>query len=53
MFNSERVVLVLGGAGTVGSGIVKGLLDKGKRGHLGATSHERHTFILLIKNNTV
>lgn len=29
MSNSERVVLVLGGAGTVGSGIVKGLLDKG------------------------
>ncbi|XP_007540346.1 uncharacterized protein LOC106941450 [Poecilia latipinna] len=29
MSNSERVVLVLGGAGTVGSGIVKALLDKG------------------------
>ncbi|XP_069570447.1 uncharacterized protein [Brachyistius frenatus] len=31
MSNSDRVVLVLGGAGTVGSGIVKGLLDKGFR----------------------
>lgn len=30
MSNSERVVLALGGAGTVGSGIVKALLDKGK-----------------------
>lgn len=30
MSNSDRVVLVLGGAGMVGSGIVKGLLDKGK-----------------------
>ncbi|KAL6107334.1 uncharacterized protein ACO6RY_10997 [Pungitius sinensis] len=29
MSNSERVVLALGGAGTVGSGIVKALLDKG------------------------
>ncbi|XP_015237946.1 PREDICTED: uncharacterized protein LOC107089577 [Cyprinodon variegatus] len=29
MSKSSRVVLVLGGAGTVGSGIVKGLLDKG------------------------
>ncbi|CAL1595126.1 unnamed protein product [Knipowitschia caucasica] len=29
MSNSERVVLVLGGAGTVGSGVVKALLDKG------------------------
>lgn len=29
MSNSGRVVLVLGGAGTVGSGIVKALLDKG------------------------
>lgn len=29
MSNSDRVVLVLGGAGTVGSGIVKALLDKG------------------------
>ncbi|CAF98921.1 unnamed protein product [Tetraodon nigroviridis] len=29
MANSDRVVLVLGGAGTVGSGIVKALLDKG------------------------
>lgn len=36
MSNSDRVVLALGGAGTVGSGIVKALLDKGKlpRGHL-------------------
>ncbi|XP_029952231.1 uncharacterized protein LOC115391938 [Salarias fasciatus] len=31
MSNSERVVLVLGGAGIVGSGIVKALLDKGFR----------------------
>lgn len=30
MSNSDRVVLVLGGAGTVGSGVVKALLDKGK-----------------------
>ena len=30
MSNSERVVLALGGAGTVGSGVVKALLDKGK-----------------------
>lgn len=30
MSNSDRVVLALGGAGTVGSGIVKALLDKGK-----------------------
>ena len=30
MSNADRLVLVLGGAGTVGSGIVKGLLDKGK-----------------------
>ncbi|KAG7231071.1 hypothetical protein INR49_025101 [Caranx melampygus] len=29
MSNSDRVVLALGGAGTVGSGIVKALLDKG------------------------
>ncbi|XP_077424367.1 uncharacterized protein LOC144053612 [Vanacampus margaritifer] len=29
MSKSDRVVLVLGGAGTVGSGIVKALLDKG------------------------
>ncbi|XP_029992111.1 uncharacterized protein LOC115420750 [Sphaeramia orbicularis] len=29
MSNSERVVLVLGGAGTVGSGVVKALLEKG------------------------
>ncbi|XP_035769358.1 uncharacterized protein si:dkey-238o13.4 [Neolamprologus brichardi] len=29
MSNSDRVVLALGGAGKVGSGIVKGLLDKG------------------------
>ncbi|XP_068459662.1 uncharacterized protein si:dkey-238o13.4 isoform X2 [Clinocottus analis] len=29
MCNSDRVVLALGGAGTVGSGIVKALLDKG------------------------
>ncbi|KAM4573673.1 uncharacterized protein PAE49_008430 [Odontesthes bonariensis] len=29
MSNSDRVVLVLGGAGTVGSGVVKALLDKG------------------------
>ncbi|KAI9518248.1 hypothetical protein NQZ68_038914 [Dissostichus eleginoides] len=29
MSNSERVVLALGGAGTVGSGVVKALLDKG------------------------
>uniref|UniRef100_A0A3B3Q9G1 Rhamnolipids biosynthesis 3-oxoacyl-[acyl-carrier-protein] reductase-like n=1 Tax=Paramormyrops kingsleyae TaxID=1676925 RepID=A0A3B3Q9G1_9TELE len=29
MSNSDRVALVLGGAGTVGSGIAKGLLDKG------------------------
>uniref|UniRef100_A0A3Q2T243 Uncharacterized LOC105931674 n=1 Tax=Fundulus heteroclitus TaxID=8078 RepID=A0A3Q2T243_FUNHE len=29
MSTSDRVVLVLGGAGTVGSGIVKALLDKG------------------------
>ncbi|XP_029010114.1 uncharacterized protein si:dkey-238o13.4 [Betta splendens] len=29
MANSDRVVLALGGAGTVGSGIVKALLDKG------------------------
>ncbi|XP_046889773.1 uncharacterized protein si:dkey-238o13.4 [Hypomesus transpacificus] len=29
MSNADRLVLVLGGAGTVGSGIVKGLLDKG------------------------
>uniref|UniRef100_A0A3Q4B811 Uncharacterized protein n=1 Tax=Mola mola TaxID=94237 RepID=A0A3Q4B811_MOLML len=29
MSNSDRVVLVLGGAGLVGSGIVKALLDKG------------------------
>ncbi|KAM6946384.1 rhamnolipids biosynthesis 3-oxoacyl-[acyl-carrier-protein] reductase [Aplochiton taeniatus] len=29
MSNAGRVVLVLGGAGTVGSGIVKALLDKG------------------------
>lgn len=29
MSNSERLVLVLGGAGTVGSGVVKALLDKG------------------------
>lgn len=29
MSNSDRVVLVLGGAGTVGSGIVKALLDTG------------------------
>lgn len=38
MSNSDRVVLALGGAGTVGSGIVKALLDKGKlaRGHLGS-----------------
>lgn len=40
MSNSERVVLVLGGAGTVGSGIVKGLLDKGKwtLGHISRES---------------
>ncbi|XP_028305888.1 uncharacterized protein LOC114465222 [Gouania willdenowi] len=31
MSNVDRVVLVLGGAGTVGSGIVKALLDKGFR----------------------
>ncbi|KAM8750593.1 uncharacterized protein AB9X84_012426 [Acanthopagrus schlegelii] len=31
MSNSDRVVLVLGGAGTVGSGVVKALLDKGFR----------------------
>ncbi|KAM9807628.1 uncharacterized protein ACB057_005418 [Neosynchiropus ocellatus] len=31
MPNSDRVVLVLGGAGTVGSGVVKALLDKGFR----------------------
>ncbi|KAJ8252196.1 hypothetical protein COCON_G00215080 [Conger conger] len=31
MSNSARVVLVLGGAGTVGSGIVKALLDRGSR----------------------
>ncbi|KAM3608795.1 uncharacterized protein V6R79_004875 [Siganus canaliculatus] len=31
MSNSDRVVLALGGAGTVGSGIVKALLDKGFR----------------------
>lgn len=30
MSNADRVVLALGGAGTVGSGIVKALLDKGK-----------------------
>ena len=30
MSNGERVVLALGGAGTVGSGIVKALLDRGK-----------------------
>lgn len=30
MSNSDRVVLALGGAGKVGSGIVKALLDKGK-----------------------
>lgn len=37
MSNADRVVLCLGGAGTVGSGIVKALLDKGKipRGPLG------------------
>ncbi|XP_023811813.1 uncharacterized protein LOC101155349 [Oryzias latipes] len=29
MSNSDRVVLALGGAGTVGSGVVKALLDKG------------------------
>ncbi|XP_056138281.1 uncharacterized protein si:dkey-238o13.4 [Lampris incognitus] len=29
MANSDRVVLALGGAGTVGSGVVKALLDKG------------------------
>uniref|UniRef100_A0A8C7N9R0 Uncharacterized LOC109867258 n=1 Tax=Oncorhynchus kisutch TaxID=8019 RepID=A0A8C7N9R0_ONCKI len=29
MSNADRVVLALGGAGTVGSGIVKALLDKG------------------------
>ncbi|KAG7523497.1 hypothetical protein JOB18_048574 [Solea senegalensis] len=29
MSNSDRLVLALGGAGTVGSGIVKALLDKG------------------------
>ncbi|XP_060933330.1 uncharacterized protein si:dkey-238o13.4 [Limanda limanda] len=29
MSNSSRVVLALGGAGTVGSGVVKALLDKG------------------------
>uniref|UniRef100_A0A3Q3J7D1 Peroxisomal trans-2-enoyl-CoA reductase n=1 Tax=Monopterus albus TaxID=43700 RepID=A0A3Q3J7D1_MONAL len=29
MSNSDRVVLALGGAGTLGSGIVKALLDKG------------------------
>ncbi|KAJ3596136.1 hypothetical protein NHX12_002545 [Muraenolepis orangiensis] len=29
MPNSDRVVLALGGAGTVGSGVVKALLDKG------------------------
>ncbi|KAG7281520.1 hypothetical protein CRUP_007554 [Coryphaenoides rupestris] len=29
MHNSDRVVLVLGGAGTVGSGVVKALLEKG------------------------
>lgn len=40
MSNSDRVVLVLGGAGIVGSGIVKALLDKGKRSrdHLAAQS---------------
>lgn len=45
MSNSERVVLVLGGAGTVGSGIVKGLLDKGKwtPGHLGPHLVRDHT----------
>lgn len=31
MSSSDRVVLALGGAGTVGSGIVKALLDKGFR----------------------
>ncbi|XP_066570005.1 17-beta-hydroxysteroid dehydrogenase 14 [Amia ocellicauda] len=31
MSNSDRVVLALGGAGTVGSGIVKALLDRGFR----------------------
>lgn len=30
MSNSDRLVLALGGAGTVGSGIVKALLDKGE-----------------------
>lgn len=30
MSNGERVVLALGGAGTVGSGLVKALLDRGK-----------------------
>lgn len=30
MSNGDRVVLALGGAGTVGSGIVKALLDRGK-----------------------
>lgn len=30
MSNGERVVLALGGAGTVGSGVVKALLDRGK-----------------------
>ncbi|KAG7473216.1 hypothetical protein MATL_G00093360 [Megalops atlanticus] len=46
MPNSDRVVLALGGAGTVGSGVVKALLDRGseegaeeaKRALLGATA---------------
>lgn len=52
MSNSERVVLVLGGAGTVGSGIVKGLLDKGRWtwGHISCETTLRIFLIYLFFN---
>lgn len=43
MSNGSRVVLALGGAGTVGSGIVKALLDRGKTD--GCPYYSIHTVI--------
>lgn len=50
MSNGERVVLALGGAGTVGSGLVKALLDRGKNKPAPKaefTLHSKHSGSLL------